>query len=218
MCNIWTWILEDFWYEISAQSNNIPHLPADAFRSTGLVNLHNLLLKDCNITDIDPDAFSGLGILIELDLTKNRIHTLHPGIFRDLIRVRYIYLNHNLLLKLEAGLFTNLIYLQTVEVSHCQLSHISPNTFINVTTLATLKLEGNRESNNIPHLPADAFRSTGLVNLHNLLLKDCNITDIDPDAFSGLGILIELDLTKNRIHTLHPDSPNDTTLPSTSSP
>ncbi|KAI5739281.1 hypothetical protein M8J77_017276 [Diaphorina citri] len=100
------------------------------------------------------------------------------GIFRDLIRVRYIYLNHNLLLKLEAGLFTNLIYLQTVEVSHCQLSHISPNTFINVTTLATLKLEGNRlshiELSTVEHL--DRLKSLELSN--NTWRCDCNLRSL----------------------------------------
>lgn len=133
---------------LDLRSNHIPHLPSEAFKSTGLVNLQTLILKDCNISDVHEDAFRGLAILIELDLSRNKIQTLHPGTFRDLTKVRYIVLNHNYLMKLEAGLFTNLLYLQTVEVSHCQLVHIDPRTFVNVTTLSSLKLEGN----SLPHI------------------------------------------------------------------
>lgn len=83
-----------------------------------------LYLRECRIRDVDKDAFSGLQILIELDLSNNKILTLHPGTFRDNIRLRLLMLNRNSLQKLEDGLFTNLTYLQTIELRDCDLSHI----------------------------------------------------------------------------------------------
>lgn len=53
-------------------------------------------------------------------------------------------------------------------------------------------------------LPMDAFLSARLVNLHKLFLRDCGIQDVHKEAFRGLAILIELDLSGNQIHTLHP--------------
>uniref|UniRef100_A0A8D8Y0G6 Slit homolog 3 protein n=1 Tax=Cacopsylla melanoneura TaxID=428564 RepID=A0A8D8Y0G6_9HEMI len=155
--------------------NRIPHLPSDAFKSTGLVNLQWLSLKESNISDIHEDAFRGLGILIELDLSWNKIQTLHPGTFRDLVKVRNIYLAHNSLMKLESGLFTNLMYLQNVDVSDCQLSHISEKTFVNTTTLSTLKLERNRLTkislSTVQHL--DKLRSLELSS--NAWRCDCDL-------------------------------------------
>uniref|UniRef100_A0A8D9B1Q7 Slit homolog 3 protein n=1 Tax=Cacopsylla melanoneura TaxID=428564 RepID=A0A8D9B1Q7_9HEMI len=155
--------------------NRIPHLPSDAFKSTGLVNLQWLSLKESNISDIHEDAFRGLGILIELDLSWNKIQTLHPGTFRDLVKVRNIYLAHNSLMKLESGLFTNLMYLQNVDVSDCQLSHISEKTFVNTTTLSTLKLERNRLTkislSTVQHL--DKLRSLELSS--NSWRCDCDL-------------------------------------------
>ncbi|PSN38854.1 hypothetical protein C0J52_26349 [Blattella germanica] len=53
-------------------------------------------------------------------------------------------------------------------------------------------------------LPKDAFHYVKLINLHKLFLKDCSIQDLHKEAFRGLAILIELDLSGNHIHTLHP--------------
>lgn len=63
--------------------------------------------------------------------------------------------------------------------------------------------------NPLQMLPRDAFRDVGLVNLHKLFLRECAIRDLHQEAFSGLEILIELDLTANQIHTLHPGTFRD---------
>lgn len=53
-------------------------------------------------------------------------------------------------------------------------------------------------------LPMKAFDRVKLVNLHKLYLRDCGIQELHKEAFHGLAILIELDLSGNQIHTLHP--------------
>jgi hypothetical protein len=53
-------------------------------------------------------------------------------------------------------------------------------------------------------LPMEAFLSVRLVNLQKLFLRDCGIQELHKEAFRGLAILIELDLSGNQIHTLHP--------------
>nr|CAD7449737.1 unnamed protein product [Timema bartmani] len=125
---------------LDLSSNNIGTLPANAFKTVGLVNLHKIFLKECGIQDVDKHAFSGLEILIELDLSWNSIHLLHPLTFHDNVRLRQLYLNRNHLYKLEDGLFNNLTFLQTVDVSECRLTYIGQKTFINLPYLRDLKL------------------------------------------------------------------------------
>lgn len=129
---------------LDLSNNNIPELKKDAFMSVGLVNLHKLIARSCSIELVDKDAFRGLEILIELDLSDNIIHVLHPNTFRDSFRLRKIILNRNLIQRLQNGLFSNMSFLQTVEFNGCLLSHIEPKTFYNITKFNILELSGNQ--------------------------------------------------------------------------
>ncbi|KAK9497448.1 hypothetical protein O3M35_004157 [Rhynocoris fuscipes] len=150
---------------VNLSKNSFVKLQADAFKSVGLVHLHKIYLRECKIRDINKDAFRGLQILIELDLSENNILTLHPGTFRDNIRLRLLYLNHNPIQKLEDGLFANMTFLQTVDFRECELSHIGYRTFTNVSSLNHLLLDGNK----LTHLKLSVveklvkLRSLGLI-------------------------------------------------------
>ena len=141
-------------------------LPKDAFRQVGLINLHKLFLRDCGIEELHKDAFRGLAILIELDLSGNRIHTLHPFTFRENVRLRILYLSRNPIKKLEDGLFSNLTFLQTVELKECQLSHVGRKTFMNVPNLKNLALDGNKLTT-MKVETLESLRTLGGLVLHN---------------------------------------------------
>jgi hypothetical protein len=68
------------------------------------------------------------------------------------------------------------------------------------TEIQVLDLTGSA----LQQLSEKAFQSVGLINLHKLYLRECGIQELHKDAFRGLTILIELDLSGNQIHTLHP--------------
>ncbi|KAK3917655.1 Peroxidasin [Frankliniella fusca] len=160
---------------VDLSNNPLQLLPRDAFRDVGLVNLHKLFLRDCGIRELHQEAFSGLEILIELDLTANQIHTLHPGTFRDNVRLRLLYLNRNPISSLPDGIFNNMTFLQTVELSECQLTHVGHHAFQNVPNLQHLKLDGNR----LQHLQLQAVeplaRLVGLVLHNNPWRCDCHL-------------------------------------------
>ncbi|KAF4533056.1 hypothetical protein B566_EDAN002619 [Ephemera danica] len=129
------------WLDLN--DNNFPHLPKEAFKQVGLVNLQKVYLKNCGIQSLDKDAFYGLVLLIEVDLSDNTITKLHPSTFKENFRLRILYLNRNPLEKLENDLFTNHTFLQTVELSDCKIKHLGPKTFSNVPVLQQLNLDGN---------------------------------------------------------------------------
>lgn len=129
---------------LDLSNNYIIELNQDAFKSVGLINLHKLLIRSSSIERVDKNAFRSLEILIELDLSDNKIHVLYPTTFRDIFRLRKINLNHNRIQILQNGLFSNMSFLQTVEFKDCLISTIEPKAFYNVTKINKLELDGNK--------------------------------------------------------------------------
>lgn len=160
---------------LDLSNNYITELDKDAFKSVGLINLHKLIARGCSIEKVDKDAFCGLKILIELDLSDNNIHVLHPATFRDPFRLRKIYLNRNPVQRLQNYLFHNMSFLQTVELNNCLITHIEPKTFFNNTKLNSLALSGNQLVNMKPDV---LYSIPSLMNLeisNNPWRCDCKL-------------------------------------------
>ncbi|KAJ0172528.1 hypothetical protein K1T71_011667 [Dendrolimus kikuchii] len=158
--------------------NRIPmrrQLNQEAFKRAGLSNLKKLFLKDCNIEVVHKTAFVTLAIMIELDLSKNHIKSLHPDTFKGTEKLRLINLSNNLIDKLEDGLFRNLKYLQKVEASNNQIVKIGTKAFANLPQLKILRFDGN----NLSHMKPEtlmALKNLSGLDLHNNPWRcDCNL-------------------------------------------
>ncbi|XP_029171967.1 leucine-rich repeat-containing protein 24 [Nylanderia fulva] len=131
---------------LDLSDNRISHLTYNAFERVHLVNLHKLALRECGIESIHTNAFNGLKIIIEIDLSGNNIRTLHPGTFQETLRLRVLLLNQNRLKVLENDLFFNLTFLQKVTLSENRLERIEERTFRRLPEFASLALDGNNFS------------------------------------------------------------------------
>lgn len=160
---------------LDLSNNHILELNKDVFRMAGLINLHKLIARGCSIEQVDKDAFRGLEILIELDLSDNNIHVLHPATFRDPFRLRKIYLNRNPIQRLQNGLFSNMSFLQMIEFNGCLLSHIDTKTFFNTTKLNSLELSGNQLVNIKPEVLNSVPSLSYLVIINNPWRCDCKL-------------------------------------------
>ncbi|KAM3956319.1 leucine-rich repeat, immunoglobulin-like domain-containing kekkon 5 protein isoform 1-T2 [Aphomia sociella] len=141
--------------------NPLYEISSNAFDDVQLINLKKLHLRDCKLQTIHRNGFSGLAIMIELDLSKNSLKTLHPETFRETSKIRWIILKDNLLEKLDDGLFSNLQFLQKVELSNNRIVQIGVKTFFNVPKLNTLELDGNK----LEYIKVNALNSLSLSNL-----------------------------------------------------
>ncbi|CAH2268476.1 jg16905 [Pararge aegeria aegeria] len=160
---------------LDLSNNNLLQLHQEAFKRVGLSNLKKLFLKDCNIEVVHKAAFVSLAIMIELDLSKNRIRHLHPDTFKGTEKLRLINLSNNLVDKLEDGLFRNLKYLQKVELSNNRIVRIATKAFVNLPQLKILRIDGN----NLSHMKPEtlmALRNLSGLDLHNNPWRcDCNL-------------------------------------------
>ncbi|XP_059061096.1 uncharacterized protein LOC131853994 [Achroia grisella] len=147
---------------LDLEYNPLYEISSNAFDDVQLINLKKLQLSYCKLETIHRNGFSGLAIMIELDLSKNFLKTLHPDTFRETTKIRWIILKDNQLEKLEDGLFSNLEFLQKVELSNNHIVQIGIKTFFNVPKLNTLELDGNK----LEYVKVDALNSLTLSNLN----------------------------------------------------
>lgn len=160
---------------LDLSNNNLQQLHQEAFKKVGLSNLKKLFLRECNIETVHKLAFTTLAIMIELDLSKNRIRYLHPDTFKGTEKLRLINLSNNLIDKLEDGIFRNLKFLQKVEVSNNKIVRIGTRAFVNLPQLKILRFDGN----NLSHMKPEtlmALRNLSGLDLHNNPWRcDCNL-------------------------------------------
>lgn len=146
--------------------NELYEIPRLAFQEVNLINLKKLILRECKLLTIQRNGFSGLAIMIELDLSNNDLKSLHADTFRETVKIRWILLNDNQIEKLEDGLFNNLQFLQKVDLSNNRIFQVEMKTFMNVPKLNILRLNGNK----LEHLKIDAL--SALTSLSNLDVHD----------------------------------------------
>lgn len=160
---------------LDLSNNNLEQLREEAFKKVGLNNLKKLFLRESNIEIIHKTAFVTLAIMIELDLSKNKIRHLHPDTFKGTEKLRLINFSNNFIEKLEDGLFRNLKYLQKVEASNNRIVRIGTKAFTNLPQLKILRFDGNKLSHMKPETLM-ALRNLSGLDLHNNPWRcDCNL-------------------------------------------
>ena len=113
--------------------------------------------------------FKGRRSLITLDLKKNKLATLQPGLFLDLL------------------------FLQELDLSYCELFQIESKTFEGLQRLKTLYLQGNK----LHGLPRKVFQNSG--ELATILLKGNKLRYLEHDLFVNSSKLRNLTLAGNRL-------------------
>lgn len=124
--------------------NRIGEIRAHEMMEAHQQNLHKLYIRNSTIESVHRDSFRNLTILIELDLSMNKLKRLDPGLFDDLGKIRVIMLNHNQIERLENNLFQNLNYLTKIELNHNLIFRIALHSFTNVPALSQIELDFNR--------------------------------------------------------------------------
>ncbi|TRY73214.1 hypothetical protein TCAL_01957 [Tigriopus californicus] len=172
-----TFELPDRIQVLQLANNPISILPKQLFQGLGIINVQKMFLQNCNITEIHPDAFQGLEILIELDLRHNGIRQLHPGTFLGNKRIRKLWLSHNPLHTLSSFAFPSIPHLRILDLSHTRLSKLGRSTFMELEYLEVLHLRDNhfRRLDKRVFLPMQQLKSLTLER--NPWQCDCRLLD-----------------------------------------
>ena len=157
---------------LDLRGNRLGALVSRAFSSVGLVNLQRIFLRNCSLQSVDKNAFDELTIMIEVDLSHNKLNRIHPDTFANNGKLRTLSLSHNPLEKLEAHQFPPLPLLRQLELVNCNLEVIDRKAFMHLGLLQTLRLSENRFTSLKSDIfqPLNKLKSLDLQVLHRL---DC---------------------------------------------
>uniref|UniRef100_A0A1I8MGN2 Uncharacterized protein n=1 Tax=Musca domestica TaxID=7370 RepID=A0A1I8MGN2_MUSDO len=123
--------------------NHIPYLNREEFTNLNLLNLQRIYLKKSEVQYVHKETFKDLKILVEIDLSDNKIEMLDKDTFMGNDRLRILYLNGNPLKKLVAYQFPILPHLRTLDLHDCLISYIDPMALANLNMLEFLYLKNN---------------------------------------------------------------------------
>ncbi|KAK6644340.1 hypothetical protein RUM43_000607 [Polyplax serrata] len=179
-------------------------------------SLKILNLRRNKLSTLGPKTFSLLRRLETLDLTGNAIFELDALVFKGgLMQLTELNLSNNLLSEVPINQISELRELRFLDVSYNRIAEIrdfrSDHTKGKSTTLSldTLRLDYNQ----IEYLPALSFESFPALNrtyltgnpiahlekgtferskIREVYMGDCEISELTPDAFTGLESHLEI--------------------------
>ncbi len=110
--------------EIAFRYGNIEEIPAGIFRKC---NLTYLALTYHQTRILHPESFEGLSNLQSIDLSRNNITSLPPGILSSTPNLKTIYLYGNQIAEIQANIFPHKI--RILHLNYNNISEVHPKAF-----------------------------------------------------------------------------------------
>lgn len=184
--------------------NADPRFPIDLddfiFKKLGLHKISTIKIVNSTIGYVSPKAFHGLTELYAVNLSGNKLRSLHPETFANNKKLLLLTLANNPLKFPARGsedYFLNATSVQELDVSYCNMKYITKNTFKNMVALMYLNVAGN----NLYDIDPEAFKN--ILDLEELDLGDNNLKTLPNDIFSENSELVTLHIPKNPIETVY---------------
>ena len=179
-------------------------------------------LQQNQIEVIRENDFNQVKRCMELDISKNKIHTIENGAWNGLISLRELNLGYNQISVIRQNSFSHLSACEILNLESNKIHIIESGAWNSLSSLTSLALYGNEievlrpgmwsglnnceilwlDSNRIHTIKSGTF-SDGLSNLKTLFLYENEIEEIKEDTFVGLTQCIMLYIFSNKIHTIH---------------
>lgn len=182
-------------YHIEVINQKIPILCSGSVKDFS--DLDKLILRLDGINSIEPGAFQNVPVLRDLQITHNKIKTIHKGVFNHL-SVKFLDLKSNQISTIEPDAFDNMPRLNVLELDFNEIAEISPAWFTGSPRVRRLTMAENK----LTTIPASAFKNIGNNKL-DVWLQANQITTIDPNAFEGVAQANYLWLQDNKIEEVN---------------
>ncbi|XP_016965131.1 leucine-rich repeat-containing protein 15 [Drosophila biarmipes] len=150
----------------------------------------NTNLKSVPVTQVIPMN------MVNIDLSRNILSTLHKDTFRGLTVLKELDVSHNVLDFLPFDLFQDLDSLLVLRIQNNQLEDIDHRTFWKLRNLNILDLSKNE----IGMLPESIFYHAQRLTVINMC--DNQIQNFPPNLLRDQLMLEELDMSRNKITEL----------------
>ncbi|XP_071442248.1 chaoptin-like [Hetaerina americana] len=183
---------------IVLSGNGLRNVAAGTFRN--LPSLLTLFISDNRLNSFPPRTFSHLPSLVRLDAQRNDLRELSLGAFYNVtgpIVPLALNISQNRIATLHPGDTAGVLNVKSVDASHNRLSEV-PIDFLQPLSASLRRL--HLAFNRIARLDAGAFGE--LPRLQVLTLQHNGLASIKRGAFEGLTELQTLDLSHNHLEAL----------------
>jgi Leucine-rich repeat (LRR) protein len=189
---------------IDLYNNKISDLSeADLFKDLKELNCINLakngirnLFKLNDSRTLDNFFFKNFTNLKSIDLSENKIDSLHNNLFDSMVEIEEIDLSQNQIADLPKDIFKKLTNLKNIDLSNNKIANFYTNLFDTMVEIETIDLSQNQ----IADLPKDIFKK--LTNLQNIDLSNNQINILSDSLLENLNLLDKIDLSQNLIEQL----------------
>eukprot|EP00903_Cladosiphon_okamuranus_P021656 g19910.t1 len=149
--------------------NNCNFVDADAadlpgcFESFGKANIEMLHLTfHDDLTTLPAGVFSGLGNVVDMDMSYTGLQYLPAGVFAGLSGLKKLSMHWSSIEGLPEGLFADTPLLESLEVSSAKLSSLPARVFDPLTVLESLTLSSRYDGVELQCLPATTATTINL--------------------------------------------------------
>ncbi|CAH1403180.1 unnamed protein product [Nezara viridula] len=202
---------------LNLEGNEISNINTEQLRGVS-ASLQTLILSNNKLTVLPSGIFSGLQSLEVLDLRGNSISSLDPAVFtpappklrelnladnlfdnipyKQLANIRSLHvlnLNHNHVSKVDQGITGIKLNLDSLLLEYNEITELGSNAMANFDVANRTSFKANP----LKIIEDNAFLGC---KIQDLDLSQCQLQDIDPEAFNGLeNTLQSLDLSDNNV-------------------
>ncbi|XP_072297881.1 uncharacterized protein [Eucyclogobius newberryi] len=157
---------------LNLRGNLLKTFTGDIFGNSTF-NLRELILKGNQLCEFSPSG--NLSSLTNLDLSLNKLSTLHKDVLQNMTSLETLDLSDNQISVLPESVFNNVFNLKVVNLQTNNLSAIEPKLFEDQTLIEQLYLAFNRLQT-LPEGLMDAFLMPHMLRLHGNPWKcDCGL-------------------------------------------
>lgn len=176
---------------------DLSYNPLKKFRMSVVSDMEKLVLKGCKLTEFNSNSSKNLDLLAYLDLSDNQIPYLQQDALSPLTELEYVDLSNNSLTFIHPDTFKFNTKLQKIILDNNDLV-LLPSFTGHQSTFETSFFSCNHCQ--LQLLPEDVFAN--MPALETVQLAHNNFENINL-SFRNLGNLIRLDLSYNRIESIH---------------
>lgn len=157
--------------QLNLSKNSIATIPEHIFEKCTAVEVN---LQHNAISELDPNAFTGLTKLMRLDLSYNNIARLGEDVFKPLISIEELRLEFNRIQVIDAKLFVHNAPLRLLYLSNNSIEIIEPKAFDSLTQLESLEMDNN---------PLKVVNLMAMKRLLNVSVVNCALSALQiPDS------------------------------------
>lgn len=160
----------------------------------------NLLCQESKIAVLENNFISNMQALTKFQVDRCNLSTIEPGAFSNLSNLLEISIQDNPLTHISAGVFHLVPSIRLLELFYNRIKTVEDRAFANLPNLEHISLELNR----LDHMKVEWFTNTTNIKLfsigHNFIRK------IPQNMFHGWKDLNTIDFTNNRISSIEDET------------